>query len=70
MVSELVETQPPPPLFKKHSSNWVARPLYRIFPIGASDELYARANAKGDVFMVFCKEMSLGQMKLMLRGMQ
>ena len=47
----------------------LARPLCRIFPIGASGELSARANAKGDVFMIFCKEMSLGQLKLMLRGM-
>jgi len=47
----------------------VARPLCRIFLIGASSELPARANAKRDVFHDFCKEMSQGKIKLMLRGM-
>jgi len=47
----------------------VARPLYRISLIGVSTELYTRANAKRVVFHEFFKEMSQGEMKLILRGM-
>ena len=47
----------------------VARPIYRISLIGASTELPTRANAKRAVFYEFCKEMSQGKMKLILRGM-
>ena len=47
----------------------VARLLCINFPIGASSELLARANAKRDVFHDFFKEMSQGKIKLMFRGM-
>ena len=81
MVVSLFELNFRHPYLKNNSQNgWhdygsmterpVARPLYRISLIGASTELSTRANAKRDVFMVFCKEMSLGKLKLMFRGMQ
>ena len=48
----------------------LARPLWRICPLGARAELWNRANGKRAIFRVFCREMFLGQLKLIFRGMQ
>jgi len=46
----------------------LARPLWRISPIGTSSTLWTRANAKRAIFMGKLQEMSSGHMKLTLRG--
>jgi len=46
----------------------LARPLWRISPIGASSTLGNRANGKRELFKGILQEMSSGHMKSILRG--
>lgn len=48
----------------------LARPLWRISPIGTSNTQWNRANGKRAIFMDILQKVSLGHMKYILKGIQ
>ena len=54
--------------YNSETERQLARPLWRISPIGAGNTLWTRANGKGGIFKDILQEMSSRHMKSILKG--